>query len=71
MRCYALPSGFQLWTFPAGYRVRADGKRQRRKVRPFFLWHYGHDDGNQSVTRKVAASFLLTFRRDITKGIDA
>lgn len=67
MRCYSL-SGFQLWTFCPTWRK--DGRRARRKWKPFFNWHPGHDGGCQPITRKVAASFLLTFRRDLVKDLD-
>ena len=69
MRCYSL-QGFQLWTFPAGYGIRADGKRRQRKTAPIFNWHPAHDGGCQPTTRKVAASFLLTFRRELEKTLD-
>ena len=59
VRCYELAAGFQLWTF-APYK----------EIGPLFNWHPGHEGGEQPITRKVAASFLLTFRRDLEKTLD-
>lgn len=67
MRTYEL-AGLQLWTFTPSYR--RDGKRGTRKCRAFLLWDYGDPSGYKQLKRREAASFLQSFRREVTKVLD-
>ena len=60
MKVYELAdTGLQLWTFA-----------ERRKRRTFLLWDYAAWKGYKVMTRREAASFLQSFRRQLKVMLD-